>query len=605
MRPQISNPSLDVSEINIPDVMSFSVKFFYNYYVLDERINESTKTPSSPDKSSRYTLLSWQLPKPSVIDSKTTSGNRQDDGTILANVDKIIAEDNYANPDYMSHTFSDITAIVQGAADIENFSRITNSPVESVAKMAKEQLDAILKDSQKLDEDYRSQLPSFAAAYSALSNLPNSSLGLKISDPTGDSLDDTAALKSLSNNLSLNIKFNKKVIPDIFRNVKVANDLKSVQLLNELYASSKNYVKDRSKTLIDPISVQEIYASYDDQSVKYLGYIIERYYSTSDGLVKDRTYFLDGITNSSFYDYQVAYGKSYFYSIRLVASVKVLSYASDEQTPVLSELFFSSKPSLATVECFEYVPPPEPETLGFFYDYSKNNLLITWEAPTNHQGDIVQYQVMRRKSIAHTFELISQYNFDKTYPGPDGNRYTTGEIIDGNNPSAAPSEYASLIKQSDFPVYVHRDEDFTVDAEFFESSTYIYSVCSVDAHGMISNYSTQYQVIFDVYKNKISSKVICDAGSPRPYPNMKLKMDAFKDTVRISGQNNREMHVYFAPDHIRVADERSVIHKVVEAVAPNKPDENPFYVAQMININNQKYQFLKINVKDPDCLTTT
>ena len=605
MRPQISNPSLDVSEINIPDVMSFSVKFFYNYYVLDERVNESSPTPVSPDKSSRYTLLSWQLPKPSVIDSKTASGDRQDDGTISANVDKIIAEDNYANPDYVSHTFSDITAIVQGAADIENFSRITNSPAESVAKMAKEQLDAILKDSQKLDEDYRSQLPSFAAAYSALSNLPNSSLGLKISDPTVDSLDDTAALKNLSNNLSLNVKFNKKVIPDVFRNVKVANDLKSVQLLNELYTSSKNYVKDRSKTLIDPISVQEIYASYDDQSVKYLGYIIERYYSTSDGLVKDKTYFLDGITNSSFYDYQVAYGKSYFYSIRLIASVRVLSYASDEQTPVLSELFFSSKPSLATVECFEYVPPPEPETLGFFYDYSKNNLLITWEAPTNHQGDIVQYQVMRRKSIAHPFELISQYNFDKTYPGPDGNRYTTGEMIDGNNPGAAPSEYSSLIKQSDFPVYVHRDDDFTVDAEFFESSTYIYSICSVDAHGMISNYSTQYQVTFDVYKNKISSKVICDAGSPRPYPNMKLKMDAFKDTARISGQNNREMHVYFAPDHIRVADERSVIHKVVEAVAPNKPDENPFYVAQMINLNNQKYQFLKINVKDPDCLTTT
>lgn len=607
MRPQISNPSLDVSDVNIPDVKSFSSVFRYNYYVIDERVTSATtKTYTAPDKSPRYVLLSWQLPRPSINDGPNTSGDRQEDGTIAANLDKIVSEDNYANTDYVTHTFSDVSAVVQGSSDIENYSRITNSPTESVSKMAKEQLDAILKDSQNLDKDYQEQLPAMAGAYSLLANLPNSSLGLRVIDGSGNTSDDAELLRNLLNNVSLSVKINKKLIPDFFRNSKtVAGDQISVEKLRQSYDESKNFVKDRNKTLIDPVSVQEIYTSYDDQPVKYLGYILERYLSTTSGLIKDKTIFLDGLSNSSYYDYQVSYGNSYFYSIKLIVSVRVLSYASDGETPVLSELFVGSRPSTTAVECFEYTPPPEPETLKFYYDYSKNNLLVTWEAPTNHQGDIVQYQVMRRASIKHPFELIAQYNFDKTYPGIDGKRYTTGEIIDGNNPSASPAEHSYLIQQSDVPVYVHRDEDFTVDTEFFEASTYIYSVCSIDAHGMISNYSTQYEVSFDVYKNKIISKVICDAGSPRQYPNMKLKMDAFKDAVKITGQANREMHVHFTPDHLRVSDDRGTLHNVVEAVTPNKLVEKPFYIMQMINLDNQKYQILKINVNDPEGLTAS
>lgn len=606
MRPQISNPSLEVTEINVPEVSGFTSSFTYNYYEMDEMVNDQPSRHASPEKSPRYILLTWDLPKPSIYESVTSSGEK-DDGLLEVNQNKIISEKgNFSNPDYLSHFFGDVSDVLLGIDDLENYSKIKNSKAESVAKMSKEQLDDLLMNANQMDKTYQDQLPSWAAAFSQLSNFPSTSLGLQVMNSSGDVVgSDNEEFGNLLGEMTLGAKINKKLIPDIFRNLSFISKNDETNALRQAYQESKNFIKDRSKTYIDPISLQQVYASYDDQPVKYLGYIIDRHVQTQTGFVKDRTYYVDGVNNTNFYDYQICYGKVYSYYIRLIVSSNVLCYASDEITPALAELFFSSAGTVSQVECFEYVPPPPPETLKFYFDYSKNNLLVTWEPPTNPQGDIVQYQVMRRKSIKHPFELISQYCFDKTYVGTDGVKFLTQEIIDGNNPNLAPQEFSYLIKNSDVPVYVHRDEDFVVDTEFFESSTFIYAVCSVDAHGMISNYSTQYHVTFDVYKNKIVSKVICDLGSPRPYPNMNLKLDAFKDTIRISGQATTEMHVHFTPEQLRIADNRGVIHKVVEAVAPNRPGETPYYLIQMINLDNQKSQLLRINIKDPDSITTT
>jgi hypothetical protein len=234
--------------------------------------------------------------------------------------------------------------------------------------------------------------------------------------------------------------------------------------------------------------------------------------------------------------------------------------------------------------------------------------VIHWDMPVNPQRDVKQFQVFRRKSIREPFELIAQYGFDRSETGNGATgRYKTGERVDANNIENMNVDDLYLVKEQDprivemsYPVFMHVDEEFTVDSEFFTSSEYIYSICSVDAHGMISNYSSQHHVVFDPYMNKLVTKVVCDAGSPRPYPNMNLRMDAFKDVLSVSGDSARKLDVYFTPEYLGVKDDRNMKYKVVEAQTTN---QNPYYVLQLINLDNQKTQILKINVKDPQNLT--
>ena len=150
----------------------------------------------------------------------------------------------------------------------------------------------------------------------------------------------------------------------------------------------------------------------------------------------------------------------------------------------------------------------------------------------------------------------------------------------------------------------HRDKEFTVDTEFFQNESFIYSICSIDAHGMISNYSEQHEVVFDSYKNKIISKVVCDSGSPKPYPNMKLRIDAFKDSIRVSGDETKELSIYFSPEYLKIKDNDNKTYKIVEAVTSAK-NNNPYYILQLINLDNQKSQLIKININDPTNLTSS
>ena len=602
MPAQISDPSLSIIEVNVPDVKELTSEFRYNFYTRDERTTEFVPTSMTPlDKIPRYVRLEWTLPLLSLNDVGG-SIKAPVPGTIKMNIDKTASEDSYVNPDYVSHTFSDVSAIENGSADMENYSRITNSSAESVFKMAKEQVEAIIKEGERKDEIFNSQVSTFAQTFNSLSNLPNNALGLRVFDKSGRTEDTSQFLRAVLNNVSLSVKVNKKVIVDVFKNSKMSSSKNNLDTLKSLYEESKKFVKNRKKTLINPVTVSDKYSSEDRNSVRLLGYIIDRYESTAEGLVKDKTFYLDGSQNSTYDDTTVLYGKTYFYSIRSVASVKVLAYAYDEETPVLAELFLASRPTTSAVECFEFVPPPEPEHINFIYDYSEKNLLIVWDPPTNPQRDIKQYQVLRRKSHLHPFELVAQYCFDDSDPGPGGSRYVTGEKVDGNKPDISP-DLSYLVTQSKFPVLVHRDEDFFVDAEMSEASKYIYAICSVDAHGMVSNYSTQYEVTFDVYKNRLVSRVICDKGSPRPYPNMNMRMDVFKDALRISGNEQREMQVYFSPEYLNLTDAAGTIRKVVEVQTSDKSTDKPYYLMQLINLDNQKFQTLKLSIVDPDGLT--
>ena len=607
MKHQISNPSQSIVNLNVPDVRSFSANFVYNFFTVDERITPHIPASTDslvPDKYPKYSILTWEIPKKSTNDStKTIIENNSK--LLYDNLDKIICEDNFVNSDFISHTFSDISVIEQGSNDLENYARISNSSSESIAKMSAEQLKEILGSQEKIPEEQKGQLSGFSNAYSSLSNLPQLSLGLRVFDKDGKNLSEGDFLRTLLSNVSLNLKINRKISSDIFRNSKIVTDTSTADSINKISQISKRLNKNTQSYQIKPATITSSpnYQQSGLRDIRYVGYIIERFVTSETGLLRDKVFIIGDVNRNDFLDFSILYGKSYFYSIRLIAVLRVLSYDSTGTNVIESSVLVSSRPTSSAIECFEYEPPPPPHDIRFFYDYQKKNLAIVWDQPQNPQDDIKQYQVLRRKSIKEPFELIAQYSFDDSSLGPGQRRYTTGEIIDGNDPERA-GVYGGLITQLKEPAHIHRDTDFIVDTEFYESPTYIYALCSVDAHGMISNYSTQYQVTFDVYKNKLNTEVICDEGSIRSYPNMKLRLDAFKDVINIRGQSENRIHLYVTPEYLRVSDDRGIEHKIFEAETSIKPNEKPFYVMQMINVDNQKSQILKIVIKDPDNFTT-
>lgn len=608
MRNKQSNPSASSVTVNVPEIQEFTdAKFTYNYYLKDERINPFNASNTTPlEKLPRYVKLQWSQPalsefemKKSAISFTFQERKKRIENAYISNA--IIYEDDFS-PNFLSHTFSDVSAIEQGSSDLENFSRINKTNYESVYKMAKEQVSTLADATEKNDKVQRENLVNISKAYTKLADFPKTSLGLRVYDELGTTHDSSEFLSSVSEDLSLRVQLNAAVASDIFKNSKEKEKYSTFSTIRT--ASNRAAQLISKDEVVLPIQeTNEAANPLHVQPVQLLGYIITRYVTMPDGFKKDAVFFIEDYTKTNYVDRTILYGVTYTYSINVVAAINVLSYDQELGKSSMGQLFIASRPTSKAVECYEYIPPPEPDEIKFTFDYPKNRLIMSWNMPVNPQNDVKQFQVMRRKSIKHPFELIAQYSFDNSYPGlPDNKQYKTGEVVDGNNFSEMPPEYRNLVKISTNPVYIHVDEDFSVDTEFSTASSYIYAVCSVDAHGMISNYSTQHHVTFDPYKNRLVTSIVCDSGSPRPYPNMKLRMDAFKDTMRISGDETRHMSVYFTPEYLKVVDDDGKSYKIVEGDAPSKTSK-PYYVLQLINLDNQKTQILKMNVKDPTNLT--
>lgn len=601
---KVSDPSTSLDDVNVPEVDNPKAQFIYNYYTQDERINVEANVRELPAaKAPRYIKLSWSSPQVSQFEAtKTdlTSGINNEQLSIKNNANKIMSEDDFFNPGYINHTFSGIDSVTQGSSDLENYSAIARHNAESVFQMSKMQIVDISSEKDNPDEEYKKRLSELTDSYSRLADFPQTSLGLRVYDDENNQINDNDAIASITDSLKLSVKINSVVIPDIFVNSteKYASNFEALSVAT---SQSKNgYLRQRSPNML-PVQSNPDKTSYLTSPVKLIGYIVDRYLVTPDFMKKEETFYIEDISQTTLEDKAVLYGKTYLYTIKVVADVKILLYASDGVTVNSTTVYVSSKPVSAAVECYEFVPPPEPNDIKFSFDYEKRNLIILWDTPVNPQKDIKQFQVFRRKSIREPFELIAQYGFDtsETGNGSDG-RYKTGERIDANNYFGMLTDDRSLVKISDKPVYMHVDEDFTVDPEFFVSSEYIYAIASIDAHGMISNYSSQHHVIFDPYKNRLVTRVVCDAGSPRQYPNMKLRTDAFKDVISVEGLASRQLKVFFTPEYLKVRDDRNVTYNIVEAQTPGNAS---YYLLQLINLDNQKMQLLRINVKDPENLT--
>ena len=570
-----------IYESYVPKAADIQAEFVYNFYEKRERTAVTPYKKETPLISKpRYVYLSWSLGSNKMYSSTNNST------TIRDNKDSIISEVDLVSSGYISHVFTDVSHMIQGENDLESSYNMSGNTGNSLAAMAHQVLLDVLDPAGNLTDDQKMQLDDIKKSQAALFSLTGQSLGLTLYGKDGNvitSANDEEILSDISNTLSLPAKISNNIAQDIFRVSPVSTSKNAAKTVNTLKGITPGSL------VLSPVS--------ENLVSNIIGYKIDKYLVQNGSYTKLEELYFERPDITTYVDDQVLYGQSYLYAIRVIGAMVVYDDSGKSNT-----VYVSSLPMTKSVGCFEYKPPPPPTTIDFQFDYEKNRLLITWLNPPNPQNDIKQYQVFRRKSIRHPFELIAQYCFDDSDVGQGGKRFTTGERIDGNDVEKTKMNGLDglLGVYSAGSVNSHYDEDFIIDTEFFQDEpSFIYALCSIDAHGMISNYSTQTQVSFDQYSNRLVKETIASSGALRQYPNVTLKKNIFKDALRTedgSTGQTRKMTLCLTPDCIKIKDNLGNTDNVVETVDVKSNSSQPFYMLQLINLDNQKCQQIRIDV---------
>lgn len=625
-----SKISDSVYSANVPDVTNFTAEFVYNFWEKDERVfppSQQTYKQTVIDKWPRYISLSWDIPARKTFQYLDPLDIGQDDSgfgpidtsanfdfkTTTDSVETIlstaVSEDDDFSPQYISQNFSDVASISQGAADMRNYTLLVNQSVTSRNQQLKQTIQKMFDQNLVDTKEFKDYLIKVTEAYDVLSDFPADTLGLNVFDTQSDSkvilTDNRDFFKNLASSLLINYKIHKLAIPDFI----ISDESLKYPDVYKQFSKAYEEAKLENANVVYP----KVFAfksnnapetnSLTPSIATIKGYLIYKYRKDINGLVKDTVFYVNDGQKNSFIDTQVLYGKTYVYTISVVAELDLLGKVEDDNNKTTDDydklsINLTSRPASVSVDCIEVAPPPPPADINFLFDYIARKLIIHWDFPVNPQHDIKQFQILRRKRLEEPFELIAQYGFDDTRIGENDLRYLTGERVDVNNIDSMEQGLRYLAVQSAQPVYRHIDNDFVIDTEFFETTSFIYALCSVDAHGLISNYSAQYEVKFDPFKNKLFTRVVCDEGSPRAYPNMNLKIDAFKDSINVSGDQTKKLSMYFSPEYLSVQSELGTQFKVVETV-PSTENDNAFYLFQLMNLDNKKSQTIKVKIVKP------
>ncbi len=321
------------------------------------------------------------------------------------------------------------------------------------------------------------------------------------------------------------------------------------------------------------------------------GYMIERFEmdETLAGNEPERVYFISSPDASNFMDPAIKYGVYYTYTIKSV--YKIVNYATIDNVrkKIVSYVTSESSDPVET-RVIEQIPPAEPDGVQFRFNYQeRKGLMIYWQYPVGTQRDTKYFQVFRRKSVNEPFTCIGMIDFDN---------------------STVKSHLRERIREDKIVKY-EKSTTFFEDKDFLKSSTYIYAIASVDAHGFSSGYSVQTKASFIKSQNKLVLNTISKAGAPKQYPNFYIDPDEDRNVFvnaltqdSMKSSKFSKMKVYFDPDGMRYSTERhNHVGHIFRANTLNRDNSNPepdagLYKLLVINTDRQKSVTLEIRIDD-------
>jgi hypothetical protein len=583
-----SLPSKRFALVDVPEVTGFKAKFVYNFFVPDERENDSgleapefirARPASNFDSvfidsinfrrfTSRFVEFDWET----KADIGRTRNKSQP--SIKDNFKKIHNEQTFTTDDYTNMLFQD-------TGQDQKLSFLIKRALEEIRdrqnpKKDESPLDIVRYLNHRTD---RNVGPRFLAE----SFLKIKREGATFLDKDRREIVAEDLLSEISS-VRVRAQLNNKVIEKLLKTtsqstLNIFDDetdsmLKQAREIQEQAISQKNSSildgSDYDFEILDFIGVRTIDPSVFDSTAQVIGYVIDKEeHIPESGPIAHEPIVVESAFANKTIDIKIRYGSTYSYSIRAIAVIEIQVEDTDSDDILGISFLVSSKPSekqVVTTE--EFVPPPVPADFNISFDFQADAPRLMWNFPVNTQRDVKQFQIFRRLSISDPFELIKQFDFDDS------------TVL--SEPRETPDE--ELVELLDSP------KNFYLDKEFTRDSVFIYAVCAIDAHGFSSNYSTQFEISFDRFRNRLVKTVISLSEAPKAYPNAFLLRDTFVDTIRDSG--HKKVKVIFNPEFLQVLDSKDNDLRVL------KSDNDSKYRLQLINTDLQEQQVVDITLKD-------
>jgi len=570
----LTYPSATATIFDIPEPKDISAKFFYNYFLANER--ESTDTYVSKESFQRhrekyarhievsFTPLNAIVPDSPVL-TEVQLSRSQKIKLFRSNKDKILKETDFNGPAFSTLQFQDagISSIIMSNIESALLQKaITTrgmSPLETVLRYASETTENVdgqsILDSVNVDElnEYATIDPATGKSFEV--------------QKTGD-----------VNKLTFSMTVNEKFIGDIATAaVKTPISPAGNMLASNLSSFKDDQAKNRKSKKSSVIAASDFVGVFNPVKIEkvgiddvflggntVMGYRVRRTRVDLDSDVMD--IFIENTAATSYIDTDVLYGVEYKYAISVVYLVKLFGY--NEGNIVSADVLIESRESPSiSILCNEVTPPVAPDGLEF-YLLQNGSLMIEWDYPINSTEDIKRFQIFRRSSILSPFQIIGQLDFDDSTI-----RTKRSENI-----------YDFLNIDLNEPMASFNDVSFDID------SKHIYAVCSVDAHDLSSPYSEQFMVSFDKFSASLNIEFISEKNAPKPYPNFVLRNSLTEDVIRDSNHNS--VSCYFDPEYLKVMDGDGHEIDFLQSSA-----DEVSYKLQLIHLNMQQNIVADINIK--------
>lgn len=581
-----SQPTRPITVIDVPEIDNIESKFVYNRWTSDETVSDASisgvgalKSPTAISESSlntvgavlpRYMIIRWSPVATTPLPSGVTAVN------ISTNLDKIVYEDEYAPDGFTSIKFQDgqiVDSLHQFVASSMRISGLASIDSNLTSKQNSYIYNDITDNTvtkQFIDSVY---------------NNPEKNCGVRWDSKVSGYQRVRTGLEEVDS-ASISVRVNNTLLKDVLDAALLDPDFSHTDNIKDLHSASSGIKSaagstaasspSQYKTVIKPASVTYGYASSapSSNSQSIIGYLLEKVEIRRDGsTIKHEPIVVQGATSTIVVDPKVRYGSKYAYYVRTIAQVRAQVIDVDTSDLCLADVLVGSVPSRAAVSwAVEDIAPPPPNNPGFIWDYATGRLHFHWSFPVNSQRDIVKFQIFRRETLDEAYELLRVLDFDTTVQPYYSDALEN--LVD-----------ESTVQKCSSPRCEYVDEEFTT------SSDYIYTVCSVDAHGHSSNYGIQYRVRWDRFKNSLNVSLVSHSGAPKSYPNMYLQADAFVDTMKPQGF--KKCSIYMTPEHLSVRDRHGVIGP---ALATDLTGGS--YRLSVINLDNLESLDVDIAVQD-------
>ena len=283
---------------------------------------------------------------------------------------------------------------------------------------------------------------------------------------------------------------------DNFHNFEELKKFKLISSFKSFYSKSSYNFKNNST-----LNVGFLIEKYNNENLLTSKFIFndkleEEYLS----IFSSRTFSVVNVDfQKDFRDESVKYGENYTY---LIYPVYLINFPSKNNYHTTDFYLVCDNPHVSkNIECKENIRPSYPEGLRIRYN-TKNSTYIEWSQPEDIQSDIKGYQIFKRNDLMSPFRLIGQIESHHSFDAYTRNDSVSSQII-----SSQPNNLTN----------------YFYDNKFDPSKINIYTICAIDAHGNVSNYSIQIGVKLNSINEKLVFDTISGAGAPIQYPNLLIK----------------------------------------------------------------------------------